>query len=723
MAMTDPGTLADRARGALGASAGGMTPTELAGALFGAAATRLPPLVAQAASLLARLEARGDASPLPDGRWVAAEHPLPASAAEAQGVGATLGTGEIARTGEGEGVVVPDGPVSAIAVTLAGTRGGRPRLIEAAVVRLEGNVEVMAWSSLANPDPEATGRVRLPLTVLERAGLEPDAFEGAPSAPAVVAELADLVAGTTVVGHDVATVLDALGALARWHGVAAPYRRGMVLVDTEAMARAVLPDLAKPSLDRVAAAVGVPPVRRDRAPERARQVAATWRALAARATTVDQPRSHGSSVAGVPGTGEIAPDTRPFLPKADIDGAVGGPTSTLHAKRQATTADRTPTLGDLVARGLLTRTAPGANLPEAPGIYRFHDGTGAVMYVGKATNLRARVAQHFGGIGTSARGDALLSRVVSVSHQVTTCELDAALLEQAAISATRPPYNVQSSAKQGPPYLYLDEGEAFPRIGGTHDPSTRPASATFGPYRTASDARKVARVVVRAFGIRPCTRKLPARSARMRVPCLLYGQGTCPAPCAPHVSSESYGVAVTLARTFLARGRDAALLAIDERLRETAREAFEGASGVTRLGSRRWLEDVRRAVVRVRVDVRPVVDAPRGAWLTLACPGLGRRGPDDAAVVSFTVRDGRLEGRREWREVGGAWVGDPYSPSPVDADAARDAIIARRVQRDLGTSRVLVTRWGAPSDATLSAWLSGLGANPLSWVDVLVDEG
>jgi hypothetical protein len=102
---------------------------------------------------------------------------------------------------------------------------------------------------------------------------------------------------------------------------------------------------------------------------------------------------------------------------------------------------------------------------------------------------------------------------------------------------------------------------------------------------------------------------------------------------------------------------------------------------------------------------------------------LGRRGPDDAAVVSFTVRDGRLEGRREWREVGGAWVGDPYSPGPVDADAARDAIIARRVQRDLGTPRVLVTRWGAPSDATLSAWLSGLGANPLSWVDVLVDEG
>lgn len=722
MAMTDPGTLADRAREALGASAGGMTPTELAGALFGAAATRLPPLVAQAASLLARLEARGDASPSPDGRWVAADHRSPASAEEAQEVGAPFGTGDVARVEAGEAAVVPDGPVSAIAVTLAGTRGGRPRLIEAALVRLEGGVEVMAWSSLANPDPEATGRVRLPMTVLERAGLEPDAFEGAPSAPAVVAELADLVAGTTVVGHDVASVLDALGALARWHGVAAPYRRGMVLVDTEAMARAVLPDLAKPSLDRVAAAVGVPPVRRDRASERARQVAATWRALAARAATVVQSRFRRSGVAGVPETGEIALDTLPFRPELADEGSVGEQASmTWQARRQATAPDRTPTLGDLVARGLLTRTAPGANLPEAPGIYRFHDGAGAVMYVGKATNLRARVAQHFGGIGTSARGDALLSRVVSVSHQVTACELDAALLEQVAISATRPPYNVQSNAKQGPPYLYLDESETFPRIGGTHDPSTHPASATFGPYRTAADARKVARVVVRAFGVRPCTRKLPARSARMRVPCLLYGQGTCPAPCAPHVSPEGYGVAVTLARTFLSGGRDAALLVIDERLRDTTGGPFEGASGGTGPGSRRWLEGVRRAVVRVRVDVRPAVDVPRGAWLTVACPALGRRGPSDAAVVSFLVRDGRLEGRREWREVGGAWVGDP--PGPVDADAPRDAIIARRVQRDLGTPRVLVSRWGAPSEAALSAWVAGLGADPSSWVDVPVDEG
>jgi hypothetical protein len=90
-------------------------------------------------------------------------------------------------------------------------------------------------------------------------------------------------------------------------------------------------------------------------------------------------------------------------------------------------------------------------------------------------------------------------------------------------------------------------------------------------------------------------------------------------------------------------------------------------------------------------------------------------------VVSFLVRDGRMEGRREWREVGGTWVGD--LPGPVDADSPRDAIIARRVQRDLGTPRVLVSRWGVPSEATLSAWVGGLGADPLSWVDVPDDEG
>ena len=692
MGMTDPGTLAARARAALEASADGLTPTDLAGALFGAAAMRLAPLVAQAAALLTRLESRGEASLNPSGRWVATD-----------GIAAPrIGPGEthtVAAEGEAQDVTAaPDAPVSAIAVTFAGLRGGRPRLIEAALVRLEGGAEVMAWSSLANPDPEATGRVRLPMTVLERAGLEPDAFEGAPLADAVVAELADLVAGTLVVGHDVATMLDALGALARWHGVAPPYRRGMALADTEAMARAALPDLARPSLDRVAAALGVPPVRRDRASERAKQVAAIWRALVGRAAAaVDPPRlqSHG---------------------EASASGAESGA-----PQASAPLADRSLTLGDRVVRRVMSRTAPGAELPEAPGIYRFHDGAGAVMYVGKATNLRARVAQHFGGVGTSARGDALLSRVVSISHQVTACELDAAVLEQATISASRPPYNVQATAKQGPPYLFLDDGEPFPRICGTHDPSARPASATYGPYRTAADARKVARVIVRAFGIRPCTRKLPARSARMKVPCLLYGQGICPAPCAPHVSPEEYGVAVSLARAFLDGGRDAALFAIDERLRETP-EVID-ADGIDRVavGSRRWLEGVRRAVVRVRIDVRPLVDVPRGAWLTLACRGLGRRGPNDAAVVTFLVRDGRLAGRREWRECDGVWVAD--LAGQVEADAARDAIISRRVQRDLRTPRVLVSRWGAPPDATLSAWVGGFGADPFAWEDAPVEEG
>jgi DNA polymerase III epsilon subunit-like protein len=679
MGMTEPGTLAARARAALEASADGVTPTELAGALFGVAATRLAPLVAQAASLLTRLESRGDAMLNASGRWVATDGVALPSVGPVETVALVSG-GELR-----DDALAPEGPVSAIAVTFAGVRGGRPRLIEAALVRIEGGAEVMTWSSLANPDPEATGRVRLPMTVLERAGLEADAFEGAPSADAVVAELSELVAGTMVVGHDVATVLDALGALARWHGVAPPYRRGMTLADTEAMARSLLPDLARPSLDRVAAAVGVPPVRRDRAPERAKQVAATWRALVARAALAKDP---------LPNPGDTTESAQPH--------------------------HRSTTLGDQVARGVLSRTAPGAALPEAPGIYRFHDGDGSVMYVGKATNLRGRVAQHFGGVGTSARGDALLSRVVTISHVVTACELDAALLEQATIGASRPPYNVQANAKQGAPYLFLDDGEPFPRVGGTHDPSSRPGSASFGPYRTAADARKVAQVVVRAFGIRPCTRKLPARSVRMRIPCLLYGQGICPAPCAPHVSPEGYGVAVSLARAFLGGGRDAALLAIDERLREMHQPIATNGTDPTEVGSRRWLERVRRALVRVRVDVRPLVDVPRGAWLALACRGLGRRGPGDAAVVTFLVRDGRLYGRREWRDLDGNWIAEPSGPA--EADAARNAIISRRVQRDLGTPRVLVSRWGAPSEATLSAWVGGLGADPSSWEDAPVEE-
>ena len=77
--------------------------------------------------------------------------------------------------------------------------------------------------------------------------------------------------------------------------------------------------------------------------------------------------------------------------------------------------------------------------------------------------------------------------------------------------------------------------------------------------------------------------------------------------------------------------------------------------------------------------------------------------------------------RREWRESDGGWVADVAGP--VEADAARDAIISRRVQRDLGTPCVLVARWDAPSEATLSAWVGGLSADPFSWESALVEEG
>ena len=671
--MTDPGTLADRARAVLEASPTGLTAADLSAALFGAASVRLAAVVDRAGALLDRLVSRGDATVAADGRWFATVRlPSPTTGPAPDVPGHASAPTELA-SGSASALdwarssveVQPVGPVSALAVLLAGSRGGRLRLVEAAVVRIEAGTIAMTWSSLANPDPGVTGHVRLPMTVLERAGLEPEAFEGAPPVTAVLEEMAGLIAGTTVIGHDVATVLDALGVLARWHGVAPPYRRGMTVIDTEALARAVLPGLIRPSLDRVASALGVPPVRRDRAPERARQVAGIWLALCARQAERGDAATHSLA---------------PALPGGHVDAA--------------------PTLGWRVATGAISATAPGAFLPEGPGVYRFHDAAGAVLYVGKAANLRARVAQHFAGTGATARGDALLTRAAAVSHEATACELDAAILEQSMIGETRPPYNVQATARHGPPYLVLDATGPFPRIGGTRDPSTHPAEATFGPYRTSADARKAARTVVRAFGIRPCTRTLPARSARLRVPCLLYGQGTCPAPCAPHVTPEEYARAVDLGRAWLAGGRDAALVAIDAGLRAMPADA----------GAVAWLEETRRKVVRLRVDVRPLADVPRGAWLLLACRAEARSGPDDPSVVTFLTRDGRLVARREWRVVEGSWVGG--APAPVAPDAARDAIIARRTQRSRARPHVMMARTAPPGDEAIARWLDALAVDP-----------
>jgi excinuclease UvrABC nuclease subunit len=219
------------------------------------------------------------------------------------------------------------------------------------------------------------------------------------------------------------------------------------------------------------------------------------------------------------------------------------------------------------------------------------------------------------------------------------CELDALLLESERIRALEPPYNVQGRTRRGLPFLRFEAGP-FTRV----SPAERVAgdgNLYAGPYRTTQAVRHTIQTVRRVFQLRACRRRLPATRAAMRVPCLRLGQALCPAPCADLIQAEHYETLVQYARLFVTAGKEAALEALDARLR--AMEGLDACDG--------WeyamLRECRRRLVRVRQEYRPLEGGSAGGALVMAYPAA------DGGLVLFFVEDGRLCGRSHLPPGGG----------------------------------------------------------------------
>jgi excinuclease ABC subunit C len=103
-----------------------------------------------------------------------------------------------------------------------------------------------------------------------------------------------------------------------------------------------------------------------------------------------------------------------------------------------------------------------ANLTRRPGVYEMLDGEGAVLYVGKARNLRSRVSSYFRASGLAAKTLAMVSRIADVRITVTATETEALLLEQSLIKKERPPYNIVLRDDKSYPYIHLTPHEDFP---------------------------------------------------------------------------------------------------------------------------------------------------------------------------------------------------------------------------------------------------------------------
>ncbi len=303
-------------------------------------------------------------------------------------------------------------------------------------------------------------------------------------------------------------------------------------------------------------------------------------------------------------------------------------------------------------------TAERRKLPDQPGVYLFRDARGLVLYVGKATSIRKRVAGHFSGKSTTGGGE-LIGRIAAIDFLVTETEAEALLAEQQFIKRHRPRFNIRLRDDKSYPYIGISLDEEFPRVYFTRE-RHRSARIYFGPYSSAKRVRETLDLLGRLFQYRTCEGPEPGR--RSGVPCLDYYIKRCAAPCVGFVDREEYRRGIDAIVAFLSgRYRD-----VERDLERKMAEAAAGEEFERAAVLRDRLEAVRSLMERRSVASESLVSAD---LVAVAVEGA------EANAQVFQVRDGVLaerhgfylanEGERGEGEVTEEFLAQYYSAAPA----------------------------------------------------------
>ncbi|MBM7061808.1 excinuclease ABC subunit UvrC [Pseudomonas sp. UL073] len=264
-----------------------------------------------------------------------------------------------------------------------------------------------------------------------------------------------------------------------------------------------------------------------------------------------------------------------------------------------------------------------------PGVYRMFDEGGKLLYVGKAKNLKKRLASYFRKTGLAPKTAALVGKIVQVETTITANETEALLLEQTLIKEWRPPYNILLRDDKSYPYVFLSDGD-FPRLG-IHRGAKKQKGRYFGPYPSAGAIRESLALLQKAFQVRQCEDSYFKNRTR---PCLQYQIKRCKGPCVDLIEPGEYAEDVRHSVMFL-EGRSNALS-------EELSSSMEQAAAVLDFERAAELRD-QIGVLR-RVQDQQSMEGGTGDVDVVAATV----NPGGACVHLISVRGGRVLGSKNF---------------------------------------------------------------------------